>query len=105
MFSSIFVAKWMAGGDLAPVLASVNVIMRERLQYRLRIRSQMAGANITSYMVGIFPYIVLWCIYLFIPQWVDRLLVHPLGMPLLMGAFFLQVLGFVWVRSMMRVEL
>lgn len=105
MFCSILVAKWNAGGDLAPVLGSVNKVMRERLLYRMRLRSQMAGARVTSYMVGLFPYVVLWTIYSFIPTWIDRLVGHPLGIPLMVGAFFLQVLGFVWVRSMMRVEL
>jgi tight adherence protein B len=105
LFTSTLAAKWTAGGDLAPVLGVVNQIIRERLRYRLRLQSQLAGARIASVIVALSPYLLLLAFQWRNPEWIDRLITHPAGPPLLFGAIALQVFGFLWLRRMMKVTL
>ncbi len=105
LFTSALAAKWAAGGDLAPVLGVVNQIIRERLRYRLRLQSQLAGARIASVIVALSPYLLLMAFQWRNPEWIERLISHPAGPPLLFGAIGLQVLGFLWLRRLMKVPL
>ena len=105
LFSSALAAKWTVGGDLAPTLAAVNRVIRERVRHRLRVRSRLAGANIASWMAALCPYLVFAAMWHFNPGWIHRLFAHPLGPALLVGAVCLQVVGFLWLRRMMRAEL
>lgn len=104
LFVNTLNAKWKAGGDLAPVLQKVSRIMRERLRYRLRIQSQMAGARLAALVVAIAPYVIVLGFHLMHPNWLRALFTHPLGPPALMTAIFLQILGFLWLNRLARIE-
>jgi tight adherence protein B len=105
LFCNTLIAKWSVGGDFAPVLNSVNRIMRERLRHRLHLRSQLAGAQVSSVLVALAPYALLIGFYFQRPQWLERLMNHPVGSALLFSAIALQLFGFLWLQRMLRVEL
>lgn len=104
LFTNTLAAKWTAGGDMAPVLLSISRMMRERLRHRLRIRAQLAGAWVTAILVAISPYILVFVFSWRFPEWLEGLLLHPLGPGLLFLAVCLQIVGFVWLHRIMRVE-
>jgi Flp pilus assembly protein TadB len=105
LFTSALSAKWTAGGDLAPTLTAVNKVIRERLRHRLRVRSRLAGANVASWMAGLSPYLVFAAMWYFNADWIRRLFAHPQGPMLFIGAVALQLVGFLWLRRLMRSEL
>lgn len=98
-------AKMRAGGNLAPVLKSVNRIIRERLKLRLKLQGQLSGAQFSAIAIAILPYTLLPFYVWRKPDWIARLLDHPLGPQLLFFAFLLQVFGFLWLRRILRMEL
>lgn len=104
LFTSTLAAKWTAGGDLAPTLVSVNRVIRERLRHRMRVRSQMAGARTASWMVAVCPYLALAAIWWLHPEWLVRLFSHFYGPLLFWVAVGLQIVGFLWLKRMMRAE-
>lgn len=105
LFCNTLAAKWSVGGDFAPVLHSVNRMMRERLRHRLHLRSQLAGAQLSSLLVAAAPYVLLLGFYVQRPDWLDRLLNHPIGSALLFSAIAVQLLGLLWLHRMLRMEL
>lgn len=105
LFTSTLTAKWSAGGDLSPTLAAVNRVIRERLRHRLRVRSQLAGARTASWMVACCPYIAMVAIWWIHPEWLARLFSHFYGPLLFWVAVGLQIVGFLWLRRMLRTEL
>ena len=105
MFCSTLTAKWATGGDLSPTLISLNKLIRERLRHRLRLRSRMAGAQFSAIMVAISPYFIILAMVYIHPIWLQRLLNHQFGPTLLFFAVCCQVLGFLWLRRMMRWEM
>lgn len=105
LFAQSVAAKWQAGGDLVPILQSVARIIRERLAVRLHLRSQLAGARVAAVMIAILPYAVI-PVYLWrMPTMIDRLLGHPLGPSLITIAVLLQILGWMWLGRILRIEL
>lgn len=105
LFVQTIVAKWETGGDLAPVLESVARVMRERLRLRLRLQSQLAGARLSAVLIAILPYLAVPVFLWQRPEWIDRLVTHPAGPQLLVAAVMLQIVGFLWLRRLLRVEL
>jgi len=105
MFCSTLSAKWATGGDLAPTLASLNRLIRERLRHRMRVRSRLVGAQVSAWMVAISPYFILIALLVFSPEWIERLMRHAMGPTLLFFAICCQIIGFLWLRRMMRVEM
>ncbi len=105
IFTQALQAKLEAGGNLAPVLKAVNQILRERLKLRMKLKSQLSGAQFSAVVIALLPYTLI-PIYLWRkPDWVERLWHHPLGPQLLFFAFLLQVFGFLWLRRILKMEL
>ncbi|HEX6900174.1 MAG TPA: type II secretion system F family protein [Thermoanaerobaculia bacterium] len=105
LFAQSVAAKWQAGGDLVPILQSVARVVRERLAVRLHLRSHLAGARVVAVMIAALPYAVI-PVYLWrMPSLIERLVNHPLGPSLLTFAVMLQVVGWLWLGRILRVEL
>ncbi len=105
LFTRTIIAKWQVGGDLAPVLETVNKVIRERLRVRWRLHSQLAGARLAVVMVMIMPYLLIPFFFWQRPDWIARLRDHPLGPRLLFAAVLLQILGVIWMRRIMRIQI
>lgn len=104
LFANTLAAKWSAGGDMAPILLAVSRMMRDRLRHRLRVRAQLAGAVVTAILVALSPYVLVLAFSWRFPEWLESLLLHPIGPGMLFLAVCLQIVGFVWLHRILRVE-
>lgn len=105
LFAQTLAVKWQVGGDLAPVLRKVAWIMRERMRLGMRLRSEMTGVQLAAVIAALIPYLLLPFLVWQRPDWVQTLGSHPLGAQLLIVAIILQLIGLVWVRRVVRIEL
>ena len=104
LFSQTLIAKWQAGGNMAPVLSSVARIMRERLKLRMRLRTELIGARVSGAIIALLPYSIIPVILWRRPEWFQELMTNPLGHQLFVGAILLQILGFIWLQRLVRTE-
>ena len=104
LFTQTLIAKNQAGGDLAPVLRTLNETLRDRFRQQRQLQSQLAGARISAIAVALLPYLLLPVLLWMKPDWLMTLRVHPLGMPLLTFAFLLQLIGILWVWRILSRE-
>jgi len=92
------------GGNLVEVLRNTVVTMRERAQLRRHVRALSAEGRLSAYILLALP--------LFIGAWLfigRRSYVHPLystpfGLVMLTGAAIFMVLGSLWMRAVIKVE-
>ncbi len=105
IFTQTLGTKWSAGGDLAPVLATIARVMRERIRLHLRRRAELTGAQFTALALGVVPYLLIPYIAWLRPEWINTLTTHPLGPTLVVAAILLQILGLLWLRRIVRIEL
>jgi tight adherence protein B len=104
LFANTMVAKSTMGGDLEPILFSLNKVLRERQEHRLRMTSQMSGAKLASLGIAASPYVIL-VFYVFEkPDWIERVFASPLGTALFVAAVFIQMMGFLWLGRLTRLE-
>jgi tight adherence protein B len=105
LFTQTLAVKWRAGGDLSPVLRSVAWIMRERIRIGMRLRAELTGIQLAGLMIAMLPYLLIPVFLMVRPGWVEILRQHPLAPRLLLGAVAFQLLGLVWLRRVLRIEL
>lgn len=105
LFAKTLTAKWQVGGDLVPILQSVARVVRERIRVRMRLRSHLAGARVAAVAVALLPYAVIPVFQWQLPQVMDRLVTHPLGPTLITLAVLLQIIGWLWLARILRIEL
>lgn len=104
LITQTMIVKWRAGGDLAPVLRSVNQIARERLRHERELRTHLAGAQASAVLIAILPYLLIPFFLWKRPEWFRELLGTQLGLQLLTVAILLQFVGLLWLRRLMRVR-
>ncbi len=105
IFTQLLIAKWEVGGPLAPVLQVVNRTMRHGLGLRAKLHTHVSGAQMSAIIVAIIPYLLIAFFAWKRPESIDRVWALPWGPQLFVGAIFLQIAGFTWLRRILRTEL
>lgn len=105
LFTQTVIAKWQAGGDLVPVLEIVNGVIRERIRLRWKVDRSMAAVRLAAGMVALMPYVFIPYFLWQRPDWIERLQTHPWGPRLFFMALLLQLVGLLWVRRLLRIEI
>ena len=105
LFSQTLAAKIEAGGELAPVLRSLNETLRDRARQLRQVRAQLAGARLTAVAVVVLPYLLAPLLAWLQPGWLTVLFNNSLGSALLFLAVLLQVVGILWLWHILEKEL
>ena len=105
LFAQALVARHQTGSDFNAMLQAVTKLMRQRIQQYQFINSQMSGTRYAAFFCGLMPYVL---IPLFVSQeqhWFAPLLDHPNGANFLSTALLLQIIGFFWLRKVLKANL
>jgi len=105
LFSQTLIAKQQAGGNLTPVLKSLNETLRDRWRQQRQVQAQLAGARLTGIAGVLLPYVLIPILLWLEPQWFVTLRHHPLGPPVVFLAVMLQLLGMLWLWRILNREL
>jgi tight adherence protein B len=92
------------GGNLAELLTTVAVTLRERDRLRRQVRALSAEGRLSGWILGGLP--VAFAIYLSLvrPEYLSPLVHTPLGWLLLAVAAVLYLTGAIWMSRVVRVE-
>lgn len=105
LFTQALIAKWHTGGDFSELLDSVTKLMRDRVKLRLKVEGQLSGARYAGLFSGLLPYVLIPFFIWKQPQWLEVLLDHPSGPASILAAVFLQAIGYLWLRRVLRIRL
>jgi tight adherence protein B len=92
------------GGNLAEVLDNLATVIRKRFVIRRQLRTYTAQGRISGYVLGILPIAVGSLIYLMNPGYSRLLFEHPLGRLMLFAAVGMQIVGYLWIRKIVNIE-
>jgi tight adherence protein B len=93
------------GGNLAEVLENLAHVVRERLQFHLKVRSVMAQMKLTSNLLAVLPFVFAGMITVASPGYLDPMFEHPLGRHAMHAALAMIALGWVLCRRMSAVRM
>ena len=92
------------GGNLSEILDNLAHVVRERFKIHRDIRVKTAHGRFTGYVLLALPACLAVALSLMNPEHMSPLFHERLGQMMLMGAIIMQVVGYLWIRKVIKIE-
>jgi len=93
------------GGNLAEVLDKISQTVRARFAILRQLRVYTAQGRLSGYVLGVMPIAVAAAIFALNPEYASKLVTEPLGRLMVVVALVLQVIGYLWIRRIVNIEI
>jgi tight adherence protein B len=93
------------GGNLSEVLLQVGETIRERAWLRRHVQGLSAEGRLSAYILGALPIVMGGYMFLVRRDYIRPLYTKPIGLVMLSGAATLLIIGALWMRKLVKVEL
>jgi len=93
------------GGNLAEVLDNLANVIRVRFTIRRQLRVYTAQGRFSGYVLAVLPVAVGGAIYSLNPSYIRLLFTDPFGKLMLLTAVVFQIIGFLWIRKIVDIEI
>jgi tight adherence protein B len=92
------------GGNLAEILDKLSYVIRQRFSIMRQVRTFTAQGRMSGYILGGLPIFLGLVLFLINPEDMIEFIQHPLGRSFMMVAITLQVLGYLWISKIVKIE-
>lgn len=92
------------GGNLTTMLLAVTNTIRDRVQLLGEVRSLTSYATYTGYMLTAMPFITALVIFLISPDYFSEALRSPIVQIIFVGAIISVLIGNLWLRFLIRID-
>jgi tight adherence protein B len=92
------------GGNLAEILDQIAKVVRGRFRFERRVRTLSAEGKMSAWILGLLPLGLIVIMSIASPGYLPIMLTNPLGHKMLYVAGILSVIGIVWIRRIIRIE-
>ena len=92
------------GGNLSEILENLAHVVRERFKIRRQVRVHTAHGRFTGYVLLALPAALAIALSFINPEHMQLLFREHMGQMMLMGAIVMQVIGFLWIRQVIKIE-
>jgi tight adherence protein B len=93
------------GGNLAEVLDNLANVIRVRFTIRRQLRVYTAQGRFSGYVLAALPIAVGLAIYSLNPPYMRVLFTDPLGKLMVLIALVFQIIGYLWIRKIVNIEI
>ena len=93
------------GGNLAEVLDKIAHTVRARFTIRRQVRVYTAQGRFSGYVLAVLPIAVGCAIFLVNRQYMLILIQDQMGRYLLLTGAVMQILGYIWIRRIVNIEI
>lgn len=105
IFATAVLTQKEVGGNLAEILDNLAETIRERFNIRRQVRVYTAQGRLSSWILGALPVSVGTFFYFIEPEYVSLLWQETLGLFMLVTAIAMQIVGFIWIRRIVDIEI
>jgi tight adherence protein B len=93
------------GGNLAEVLDNLANVIRVRFTIRRQLRVYTAQGRFSGYVLAALPIAVGLAIYSLNPPYIRLLFTDPMGKLMVLIALVFQIIGYLWIRKIVNIEI
>lgn len=93
------------GGNLAEILDNLAAVVRARFTIRRQLKVYTAQGRMTGYLLAALPLILFSILYMLNPSYMSILFTDPIGKLLILVAVSMQLVGFLWIRKIINIEI
>ncbi len=105
IFAIAVLVQREVGGNLAEILDNLAHTVRRRFYLRRQLRIYTAQGRMTGYALGALPIVVGFVLFLLNREYVMLLFTHMVGQVLVVLAVILQILGVLWIRNIINIDI
>ncbi len=92
------------GGNLAEILDNLSYVVRERFKVLRQVRVYTAHGRFTGYVLMALPPSLALVLMLINPEHMGLLFTERIGHMMLTVAVVLQIIGFIWIKKVIKIE-
>jgi tight adherence protein B len=92
------------GGNLAETLERITAVIRGRFKLQRRVRTLSAEGRMSAWILAVIPVLLFVAISITQPEYMPMLLKDPRGPNLIMGAATLGIIGIIWLRRVIKID-
>lgn len=92
------------GGNMSEILDKIAAVIRSRFRFHRKVRTLSAEARMSAWILTAVPFILAAVISLVAPDYLPMLTKDPLGRKLIIMAFIMMMIGIMWMRRIIRIE-
>ncbi len=104
LFATAVMIQRDTGGNLAEILENLAQVVRERFKILRQVRVHTAHGRLTGFVLLALPPALAVALSFINPDHMALLFQERLGRLLLSGTLALQVVGYLWIRRVVRIE-
>ena len=94
------------GGDLGETLDRIQASIREIQRLEKRVQTLTAQGRATARWLGAMPVVVMLIMYFMVdPEGIKTMFTDDLGKALLGGIVLLNIIGFLWIRKIVTIDI
>jgi tight adherence protein B len=103
LVTSVLVQK-ETGGNLAEILGQISSVVRGRFRLERKIRTLSAEGRLSAWILALVPLVLFAVIMVTTPHYLPVLTEHPVGQKLIVAAAIAGVIGILWIRKIIRID-
>jgi len=92
------------GGNLAETFERITAVIRGRFRLYRRVRTLSAEGRLSAWILASVPVVLFVVVSITTPDYLPLLVKNPLGKNLIAAAIVLGVIGILWVRRIIRIQ-
>jgi tight adherence protein B len=93
------------GGNLAEIFERISQVIRSRFRFGRKVRTLSAEGRLSAWILALVPIILFGVIWITSPKYLPPMLVHPTGQKMIVFAGVMMVVGVLWMRRIIRIDL
>ncbi len=105
IFATAVLIQREVGGNLAEILDKIAQTVRARFSIQRQLRVYTAQGRMSGYVLGVMPVALALGIFAIDPTYASMLWEEPLGRMMVAAALTLQIIGYLWIRKIVNIEI
>jgi len=103
LVTSVLVQK-ETGGNLAEVLGKISDVIRGRFRFERKVRTLSAEGRLSAWVLALVPLVLFAVIWFTTPDYLPTLLNDDFGQKLVAYGFISGIVGLLWIRKIIRID-
>jgi tight adherence protein B len=103
LVTSVLVQR-STGGNLSELFDKLSDVLRTRFKFQRRVRTLSAEGRLAGWILSLLPFAMAGMFALLDPEFVPMLTKDPIGRELVMWSFGFLVVGILWLRRIVKID-
>ena len=92
------------GGNLAEILGNLSSIIRGRFRFHRKVKTLSAEGRLSAWILGMVPFAMFAMIHFTTPTYLPILIESDIGIKLCVAAFIGLIIGMLWIKRIIRID-